>query len=163
MITQKELKKLLHYDLDTGVFTKLTRAANHSNIGDKLKTITWAGYTSVCLSGRKYQAHRLAWLYVMGSWPKEQIDHINHIRSDNRWVNLREVNHQDNHKNISLQKNNRSGVNGVHYDKKTKKWRAYFHRNQRFIGLGRFTDKFEAICARLSANNKYGFHANHGR
>ena len=69
---------------------------------------------------------------------------------------------QENGKNRPMQKNNTSGVVGVHRCKTHNRWVAYTKVDGKFINLGYFKDKFEAICARMSANNKYGFHANHG-
>lgn len=100
---------------------------------------------------------------MTGSWPKEQIDHINHVRSDNRWINLREATNQENCKNRSISIRNKSGVVGVRWTKGKTKWAAYIHVNSKDKYLGFFFDKFEAICARKSAENKHGFHANHGR
>ncbi len=98
---------------------------------------------------------------MTGKWPKE-IDHINHKRSDNRWANLRETLENENYKNKSLMSNNSSGVHGVSWNKKDKVWTAMIGVCKKVIYLGSSKDKFEAICCRMSANNKYGFHRNHG-
>ena len=162
MITQSELKKLLHYNPETGVFTWLKRKQ-----GARKSCIAGAnhncGYISIGINGKRYLSHRLAWLYMTGEWPKDQIDHINHIRNDNRIANLREATNQQNLKNTRISSRNTSGVNGVHWYKGRNKWQVYVKVNQKVKHLGYFTDKFEAICARMSANNKYGFHSNHGR
>jgi hypothetical protein len=164
MITQKELKKLLHYDPDTGIF--LWRKPS-KRIRDNLVAGTThkTGYIEIRVKGKKYKAHRLAWLYTHGEWPKCNIDHINQNRSDNRIKNLREANHKENSKNAGMYKNNTSGVMGVRLTKGKikRKWRAVICVNRRSIHVGYFEDKFEAICARKSAENKYGFHVNHGK
>ena len=163
MITQPELKELLHYDPDTGFFIRKTKATCSAEIGSIVGSPDSYGYIAVNVKGCVYRAHRLAWFYVYGVWPTEQIDHINHVRDDNRWINLREATHRENQRNRKISKNNTSGVCGVCWHKTQMKWFTKIKINSKYIHLGVFTDKFEAICARLSANNKYGFHENHGR
>lgn len=161
MITQSELKELLHYNPDAGIFEwRKTRPGVKAGscAGYNIR-----GYVSIEINNIPYFAHRLAWLYAHGVWPKEQIDHINHIKNDNRLSNLREVSSFINHQNQKLNKNNKSGVCGVYWCNERGSWNAVIKVFYKRIFLGRFTDKFEAICARLSANNKYGFHENHGK
>ena len=162
MTTQSELKEALNYNPETGVFTWIISRGNGVKSGDVAGYIMLNGYASIRIGKISYLSHRLAFLYVYGRWPKE-IDHINHDKSDNRWVNLREVSKQENQRNRSMNKNNTSGVAGVGWDKKNNRWEAQIKAKGKSIKLGRFIDKFEAICARKSANNKYGFHENHGR
>lgn len=159
ILTQKELKALLHYNPSTGVFTRIKRTSNKINVGDIAGYKNDNGYVLIGLKGIARRAHRLAWLYMTGSWPKYEIDHINHIRSDNRFINLREVTHQENAKNTPLRKDNISGVTGVYWVR--DKWMARINIKPKYISLGCFADKFEAICARKSAEIKYGFHPNH--
>ena len=149
MLTQEKLKTILRYNSSTGEFSRKC-----SQNGD--------GYNFIWIEGKQIAAHRLAWLYMMGIWPDE-IDHINHCKSDNKWKNLREVTGIENKKNKPMHKNNTSGVCGIYWEKDRKKWLASVRINTKNVNLGRFDDKFEAICARLSANNKYDFHFNHGR
>ena len=161
MLTQKKLKEMLHYEPNTGIFTWLKpKQGRRKNgvIGHKCN-----GYVYITISRKIYLAHRLAWFYVYGAWPENQLDHEKHARDDNRIRKLSEATHQENQKNRSLNKNNKSGICGVSWHKQTKKWRASISVDKNVINLGFFVDKFEAICSRLSANNKYGFHANHGK
>lgn len=162
MITQSELKELFRYDPETGLFTRLVYRSPNAKIGYIAGTIGVAGYIQIKINMQLYQAHRLSWLYMTGEWPENDIDHENHKRSDNRWKNLREVTRAENLKNKSLGKNNTSDVMGVHWEKSFKKWTAYIAMNNKRIFLGRFFDKFEAICRRKSAENKHNFHENHG-
>ena len=160
-LTQARLKELLHYNPETGVFTwKVTMRG--VKLGSIAGGISCYKYTQIKLDGVQYKAHRLAWLYMAGGWP-DQIDHINQVRTDNRWLNLRNVTQRENQKNKALRKDNATGLAGVSWHKINKKWMSHIKVDGKRIYLGYFTDKFEAICARLSANNKYGFHANHGR
>ena len=161
MITQKRLKEVLHYNPDTGLFTWIAHRQG-VKVGSSAGNTTVQGYRIIGIDGKRYMAHRAAWLYMTGSWPKNQIDHINHIRDDNRIINLREVTHKENKRNQPINKNNTSGVTGVYWNKPLQMWHPKIMVNSKSINLGTFIDKFEAICARKSANNKYGFHPNHG-
>ena len=157
-----ELKELLKYDCETGDFTWKKRLGGRMRIGAVAGTQNGNGYTQIMINRQVYRAHRLAWLYMTGKWPENDIDHINHDRTDNRWVNLREVTRTENLKNSSLRKRNTSGVCGVHWYEGRDKWQSYIAASGKRVHLGYFTDKFEAICARKSADNRYGYHENHG-
>ena len=161
MLTQKELKKHLHYNPGTGIFTRLACSANNVKAGD-IAGCLHNGYIEIRVNKKRYLAHRLAWFYVHGEWP-EQIDHINHIRDDNRLFNLRDATNLENGKNQSKKITNTSGVTGVYWAKRNKKWIASVSINNKTKYLGSHIDKFEVICMRMSANNKYGFHKNHGK
>jgi hypothetical protein len=100
---------------------------------------------------------------MYGEWPNHEIDHINGDSLDNRICNLRDVTSQGNNRNMSLAKTNTSGVCGVRYKKDRSKWVALITLNNRQTHLGYYQDFFEAVCARKSAERKYGFHENHGR
>jgi len=163
MITQSELKKILDYNPETGTLIWKVKSAYNTKVGYAAGYLNKSnGYIIIMIDGMNYRAHRLAWFITYCAWPKREIDHINHERADNRIVNLREVSRQENNKNMSKAKNNKSGVTGVHWDKARDRWTAKIQMEGKAIYLGRFIDKFEAICARKSANNKYGFHENHG-
>ena len=161
MLTQKELKKYLHYDSKTGVFTRIFISSPCVKIGDIAGTMK-RGYITICVENKRHLAHRLAWLYVYGVWPKGNLDHINHNRVDNSISNLRLATPLENNRNQSKSKRNKSGVVGVCWEKVKSKWGAHIRAEGRNINLGSYVDKFDAICARMSANNKYGFHENHG-
>ena len=162
-LTQKELKKVLYYNADTGVFIRIKRTSNSVKIGDASGYLDKSnGYIKINVMGKQYFSHRLACLYMKGRWPKCQMDHIDHVRDNNRWLNLRESSNQENCKNRTLQSNNTSGVCGVTWFERDKKWKAQIKCGIKNINLGHFTDKFEAICSRKSANNKYKYHSNHG-
>lgn len=159
-ITQKELKKHIDYNPETGVFLRKT-----SIHGNPIKPVVTGyiahGYRLITVGCIKYRSHRLAWLYMTGEWPN-RIDHINRVRSDNRWENLRSVTSLENQRNLPKMKSNTSGVTGIHWDKSRCKWKADITLHNKTKYLGRFDDKFEAICARKSAERRYGFHYNHG-
>lgn len=121
------------------------------------------GYLTVLVDGRRYKAHRVVWLMHFGSFPRGDVDHINGVRSDNRIENLRTVDHVENMRNQKLRSTNTSGVTGVTWNKKQKKWRAKITVNYRTISLGAFDALADAEKARLAAEDLYGFHENHGR
>lgn len=112
MLTQARLKELLRYDPDTGNFTWLVRVGGIVTVGNRAGTAQ-KGYIRIGLASKGYQAHRLAYLYMTGAWPNAQIDHVNGVRSDNRWQNLREATHSENQCNVSAQANNAVGFKGV--------------------------------------------------
>jgi len=158
----QEIRELLNYNPDTGILTMRIRTSRRVKIGDIAGTIKPGGYIDIKIKGRLYKAHRLAWLHAYGSWPKGDIDHINHDGGDNRIINLRDVTCLENMRNQSIYRNNKSGIHGVDWENPCKKWRARITAGRKEIYLGQHIDFFEACCARKSAENKYGFHKNHG-
>jgi len=138
MITQEELKALLHYDPVTGNFTRLTRTAQCVKVGDIAGSTNRLGYVALWILGKRYAAHRVAWFYIHGYWPTKTIDHINLIRNDNRLVNLREATAAENNINRDKQSNNTSGCTGVTWDKSKRKWLAQCSVNGKRYNLGRF-------------------------
>lgn len=115
----KELKSCFHYDKNTGIFTRLNRKNSNGSL-DK------DGYLILKIKGKQYKAHRMAWLYVFGKFPEYTIDHINHNRTDNRIVNLRDINHLENLKNTIKHPNKDTGIIGVYLDKCTKGLKSKF-------------------------------------
>ncbi|MCZ6897652.1 MAG: HNH endonuclease signature motif containing protein [Betaproteobacteria bacterium] len=163
MITSKYLKELFHYDPVAGVMVWKVNRGSRARTGQVAGTKHPNGYIMIGINLKIYRAHRLIWLYVYGKWPKDQIDHRNRLKDDNRIINLHEATNQQNQQNLPIRKNNTSGVCGVGWDKINTKWRAQIKVENKSVSLGRFDDWFEAVCARKSADNKYGFSANHGR
>jgi len=164
MINQIELKKLVEYDKDTGIFKRKISTSNGATVGDVAGSTHSSGYERLRILGEKnpIPAHRLAWLYVYGVWPNH-IDHINGVRNDNRIKNLRSVSQPENNLNKKIFKNNSSGVSGINWISRLGKWRVRIGVSGEYISIGCFQYKWDAICARKSAENKYGYHINHGR
>ena len=109
MITQEELKHVIHYNQDSGIFSWILANTNRIKASDIAGSFDKEnGYTRITIDGKRYAAHRLAWFYVYGEWP-EVIDHINGIGTDNRIVNLRNCNLQQNALNHK-KKINKSGL-----------------------------------------------------
>ena len=160
-MTQLELKRNLKYDHDTGLFIRRISTRSRANAGDIAGSVTNTGYICIRVNGKKHLAHRLAFLYVCGAFPK-YVDHINHNRIDNRWNNLRSVNRTENQRNSSKNKNNTSGVSGVFFDKRSKMWIAQIGVNSKHVYLGRNKSKEVAITIRKGGEGWYGYHKNHG-
>lgn len=116
------------------------------------------GYKEGVCNGSKVYAHRLIFFIANGYSPKE-VDHINGNRSDNRPSNLREVDRKQNSKNKAC----KSPIVGVGWDKSRGKWRSQVMVDGCAVFLGRFGCFGQAVGARISANEKYNFHKNHGR
>jgi hypothetical protein len=149
MLTAERLRELLAYDPETGVFTRRVQAARgRGRAGDVAGWVEPDGYVRIRLDGRKCRAHRLAWLYMTGKWPNDQIDHINGRTGDNRWVNLRAATHSENQCNRPLQLNNSTGYKGVYPYRGA--WRARIKKGGRFIHIGTFATAEAAHVARSS-------------
>lgn len=120
------------------------------------------GYISICLDGVRYRAHRLVWYIVTGDWlpAKQDIDHINGNRGDNRFSNLRLTTRSQNNMNLPLRVDNISGYRGVTWRKDTKKWHARITVNSKITILGDFIDLEDARAARAKAEELYfGVHS----
>src|SRR6266446_8705973 len=108
------LKKNIKYDPVTGHFTwiKKRKGRNHA-IGSKAGYTDAYGYLTIGINYKIYKAHRLAWLYMTGKWPKNFIDHINRDPSDNRWENLREATRSQNQINSKVPSSSKLGIKGI--------------------------------------------------
>jgi hypothetical protein len=169
------LRNLLDYDLNTGALTWRARPIgcfptaqsgktwNARYAGKLAGSFDPEGYRTVTVFGTRYRAHRVAWAIHHGEWPKGEIDHINHVRDDNRIKNLRVVDVVHNARNQSLYTNNKSGVIGVCFEKRTRSWRAYIRTDTCNQHLGRFKTFEEAAAARTAAEPANGYHPNHGQ
>jgi len=113
MLKTETLKSLLEYTPETGDFVWLVgrKAGRSAGYYDK------DGYRRIHINGRLYGAARLAWLYMTGTMPVSQIDHINRDMADDRWVNLREATPFQQSGNRRVRSNSKTGVKGVRYQK----------------------------------------------
>jgi hypothetical protein len=174
-ITAELLREFLEYRPETGnlhwkirdkKWFKDERSANawNAKLAGTLafNFVDMNGYRSGTVLGRKTKSHRVIWLMVTGQKPA-QIDHINGVRTDNRWPNLRAVDHSENTKNAKRSKSNTSGTTGVFWDNETRKWCARIGGDKSRKHLGRFNNIQDAIAARKAAEVTLGFHPNHGR
>ncbi len=101
----------------------------------------------VTIGCRRYMEHRLAWFYMMGEWPKHEVDHVNGDPFDNRWINLRAATHQENQSNRGKNRNNKSGYKGVSWHRGAQKWVAQIRAHNEVTYLGLFTDPVAAALA----------------
>jgi len=156
MISQERLKELLHYDPNTGIFVWRVRKARNTNIGDVagwLKPGDKGGYIMICVDYKQYRAHHLAWLWMTGKWPIEQIDHKNAVRNDNRFSNLRDVSDEINRQNVrTARSHNALGVLGVF--RKRGKFAAKIGCNRKQQYLGTFNTPELAHAAYLDAKRR---------
>ena len=142
MLTQSELQRIWHYCPDSGRFTRLVSTSNNVKVGDIANCHDDDGYIRLKVSNKGYGAHRLVWLYMTGHFPNNQIDHINGIRNDNRWCNLRDATNSINQQNKRApMPGNTAGILGVTWENCTGKWRAQIKINSKMFTLGRFDDK----------------------
>lgn len=133
-LTAGRLRELLHYNPDTGAFGRLARSRNVRVLSD-IGHAHGSGYVVICVDGIHYHAHRLAWLYVFGEWPANEIDHIDGMRSNNRIANLRDVTKSVNQQNLrGAKRHNKSGYLGV--KKKGGIYQARIKINGKEVHLG---------------------------
>jgi hypothetical protein len=168
-IIAEMVRQLLDYNPDTGIFIWRKRpismfsdgkqTAEHNCAiwngkwsGNKAGVLMESGYIKIVINRKPYRAHRLAWVYIYGVWPKE-IDHINGVRNDNRIANLRESTRSENNQNkISFGRT--SKYMGVCWNKQRSKWMAKIKLNRITYHLGRFDSETEAYAAYLGAKAK---------
>jgi AP2 domain. len=161
-MTSYDYKGIVQYEPSTGLIRWIVDKGR-SRAGSVAGTYQRKGYIRISLSTdtgiERWQAHRLAWLIMTGSQCATEIDHINGIKDDNRWCNLRSATPSQNHLNPNdkIYESNTSGHRGVSFDNTRKKWRAHMTLDQQHIYLGRFDCKEDAIAAREEAMRPYWF------
>lgn len=156
MLTQERLKELLHYDPETGVLTWRVKQGRVSpgTVADSPRA---DGYYQVSVCGKKFMVHRLIWLYQTGHLPDFYIDHINGVKTDNRWSNLRSATAVTNSQNMRRSHvDNKHGYLGVSFirGRKSKPFRSEIRHNGTQIRLGTFSTPEEAHAAYLEAKRK---------
>jgi len=140
---QSELKQLLNYDKDTGLFTWRKRVSPTADKNDIAGHVDTTGYRIIRVRRKGYLAHRLAWLYEYGTPPSMEVDHINGKKDDNRICNLRIVSHRQNKQNIrNPRADNTSGYLGV--SARRGRWQATIGHRGRQYHLGDYDTPEEA-------------------
>lgn len=153
MLTYERARELFDYNPITGVITrrKSVGAAKAGRAAGSYKE----GYLTFVVDGRRYRAHRVAWLLVHGEWPSDEIDHIDRNRSNNALANLRVATRSQNGQNLPIRSDNKSGVKGVHWSAERNKWVAQIKLPHLYMQVGRFERFEDAVAARRAAEVKY--------
>lgn len=154
MLTQARLQELLSYDPETGVFAWKKRTGRCS-AGAIAGCQDDRGYVVLSIDGKRYYAHRLAWLYSTGQFPSKNIDHINGEKFDNRIKNLRDVNTQTNLQNLkkAMVTNKSTGILGVR--KLRGKFLAQITIEGKETHLGTFNSVEDAHAVYLQAKRRF--------
>lgn len=151
-LTQKRLREVLSYNPSTGVFTWVRPTSRRVKVGDEAGRLhLLKNVREICIDYQLFFAHRLAVLYMIGRWPKKDVDHINGDSSDNRWSNLREALHAQNRANSKKYITNTSGFKGVYWHSKREHWCASICVRGKPKYLGSFNDPKLAHMAYVRA------------
>ena len=144
-LTQEILKSLVSYSPETGEFTSINKSVYNNNRGNRAGVLhKTKGYRYLTLCGKTYREHRVAFLWMLGTWPVQQVDHINQLKNDNRWCNLRDVSAAINSQNRPLYRTNISGYTGVCWAANMNKWQVLCRANGKQVYGGLFDDKEDA-------------------
>lgn len=153
-LTASRLREVVHYDQASGVFTAGVRLSMQVRAGHRLGSADRRGYRQIRLFGKAYYEHRLAFLYVLGRWPSEAVDHVDGAKGNNAWNNLREataaLNMQNQHHAHSR---NKAGKLGVRSHK--GKFQAKIKVGSKSLHLGTFGDANDAHAAYLAAKKAH--------
>jgi len=141
------LKELFRYDPLSGKLTRIISTTHRVKAGDEAGVVNHYGYKVVSIFGHKYQVHRVAWVMVHGTWPLDEIDHINGNRSDNRIENLRAVTCRDNRLNLSIHRAGRLfGCTKI-----KDKWQVQIKVGKKYNYIGLFDTEQQAHAAYIIA------------
>ncbi len=157
----ERLRNLLDYDPETGVLrwkvrTDVSQRWNTRYAGTEAGTVDGDGYLQIKIDDKSMMAHRLAWVIYYGVWPKI-VDHIDGTPNNNRIANLRSVTRKLNQRNQKRHKSNTSGRTGVTWNRVRQVWVAHIGRGKKCLYLGSYMDFSEAVKARETAEQKFGF------
>lgn len=148
MLNQSILKEYLEYDADSGHFYNKVSRSSNSKIGDIAGSTNKLGYVVINLLGKRYLAHRLAWLYVYGCWPDNEIDHIDRVKSNNSIYNLRDVSRSINGRNTPVRSHSQIGHKNIKYDKRDRMFSVCLTINGSQRSFGRFNNLTDALYKR---------------
>lgn len=137
MVSPSQLRQWFDYEPETGILKRIVKVGRNCSLGP-VGYLDSYGYPRIKLSGRSVRVHRIVWAWMTGKWSEIDIDHINTVKSDNRWVNLREATRSENSANRGMPKNNTSGQKGVCYKRKRDSYQAQIRVGGRLLFLGYF-------------------------
>lgn len=149
-------QSILDYNPVSGELTWKTRSDvglwwNDRYAGKVAGSISPNGYRQILINKQSHKSHRIAWLLFYGEWPSLCIDHIDRNRTNNKIENLRLATKAENGRNANIQKNNTTGVTGVYWRGKRKKFEAQIRDNGKLKSLGYFNRIEDAKSARERA------------
>jgi hypothetical protein len=159
-LSTEAVRRFLLYDPHTGMWLWRADGVNRKKgwfAGIKHNK----GYWALRIGRGRYLAHRIAWLWMTGEWPKHEIDHIDLDRSNNKWGNLREATFAQQARNTKQRTHNTSGFRGVSFNRRIAKWAAGIRVEGRRVHLGYFPTAEEAGAAYREASER--LHGAHGR
>ena len=142
-MNQDQVKELFDYNPRTGVLLYKHDVGCKIKSGQRAGSLRNDGYRRVIINGKAYYEARIIYLYMTGSFPEHEIDHINRVRDDNRWCNLVNATSQQNSENRC----DNNPVIGVYFDKQQGKWRAYSTGKKKYLGI--FKYYLQACIARF--------------
>ena len=156
-LTQDRLKELLEYNPDTGEFKwKITKNNLNAKKNSKAGSFT-NNYNIITIDYRHYRGSHIAFLYMDGYIPENNVMHINGKSYDDRWCNLKHTSSSCKSKNSKLYKNSTSGVKGVNYNRTVDKWLVRISDKRKNIYIGNFKNFDDAVRARWEAEKKHNF------
>ena len=156
-LSADELMEQLHYNPETGIFArKVIKASRFAKSqGESIGSLNDSGYVVISVNSKPQRAHRLAWLYMTGDWPIGEIDHINGIRIDNRWSNLRDVETRVNAQNKrSAMSHNKTGLLGASWNKRDRRFVSRIKSGNKYLSLGGFDTAEQAHAAYINAKRR---------
>lgn len=157
LIDYEKIKNYLSYDENTGIVVWKKTLSNRAISGSRAGCIQKGRkriYRVIRINKILYLEHRICWLLFFNEWPKDEIDHIDQDPTNNKILNLRVVNTQQNSTNRPIQSNNTSGIRGVSWNKKTNKWISQIETNSINKYLGSFDSIEDAAISYANAKNK---------
>lgn len=154
-LTQERLRDVLDYHPETGEFVWRVALSNKAPVGSVAGTHTKRGCIAIGIDRRQYKAHHLAWFWMTGTWPSQEVDHRDTDPTNNRWRNLRDVSRQVNSENLrSAKSTSKTGLLGVHLCRATGRYRASITVSGKCRQLGRFDSPELAHAAYVTAKRQ---------
>lgn len=161
--TYADFAEEFQYDALTGAITRM--CCGKKIVADVINFSDGSSrgrYRRLYFSGKNWKSHRVAWLLHYGEWPKHEIDHEDHNGLNNRIDNLRDVTNAGNSRNTPVRKDSKTGISGV-YPTKTGGFTARIRDSGKLKHLGTFKTLEEAAKVRREAEERLGYHRNHGK
>lgn len=152
-VRREDVLSVIEYRPETGEFIWRKWCGGRAKAGTIAGHVFNTGYRCIQICGHITTANRWAWFYITGKWPTRDVDHINGVRSDDRWANLRLATRSQNCANGKAKSGNRSGFKGVRRDK--NRWVATIMVQGRSIYLGRHSTPEQAHAAYMKAAEKH--------